>query len=152
MTEVIECSVQKAVLWFQTCYPEPKIKNLTTQLGVHFEEVAEMLDTLDSDTPALRALINDTAELLEILSNHLKQTNSGITIKCRKELLDALCDQIVTASGVGHMIGLDVAGGMQEVNRSNFSKFDENGNPIFDENKKVRKSALYTPPDLNPFI
>lgn len=47
----------------------------------------------------------------------------------KKALLDALCDQIVTALGVGYMMGFDMEGALAEVNRSNYTKFttDEQG-------------------------
>ena len=67
------------------------------------------------------------------------------------QLLDALCDQIVTAIGVGYMAGFDMAGALQEVIRSNASKF-ENGKPLFDENGKIRKGKDYTPPELAQFV
>jgi hypothetical protein len=34
------------------------------------------------------------------------------------------------------------------VNRSNYSKFDKNGYPIFNENGKIAKGPDYTPPNL----
>lgn len=69
----------------------------------------------------------------------------------KADLLDALCDQIVTAIGVGYMAGFDMAGALQEVIRSNASKF-ENGKPLFDENGKIRKGKDYTPPELAQFV
>lgn len=69
----------------------------------------------------------------------------------RLAILDSLADQIVTATGVGVFLGMNVPGALAEVNRSNFSKF-EDGEPIFNENKKVMKGKDYTPPDLTPFI
>ena len=40
----------------------------------------------------------------------------------------------------------------KEVHRSNMSKLDENGKPIFREDGKILKSNLYSPPNLKPFI
>ena len=68
------------------------------------------------------------------------------------EILDSLCDQIVTAIGVGYMMGFDMVGALQEVNLSNWSKFDENGNPIFNENGKIVKGENYFKPDLAKFL
>jgi predicted HAD superfamily Cof-like phosphohydrolase len=67
------------------------------------------------------------------------------------ELLDSLADQIVTAIGVAHMFGFDISGALAEVNRSNFSKF-EDGKPVFDANGKITKGKNYTPPELTPYI
>lgn len=69
----------------------------------------------------------------------------------RLAILDSLADQIVTATGVGTFLGMNVPGALAEVNRSNYSKF-EDGEPVFNENMKVMKGKDYTPPDLSPYI
>ena len=40
---------------------------------------------------------------------------------------------------------------MDEVNDSNFSKF-EDGQPIFDANRKIIKGSGYRKPNLEPFL
>ncbi len=67
------------------------------------------------------------------------------------EQLDALCDIIVTCVGKAYLNGWDIVGAMQEVNRSNFSKF-ENGKPIFREDGKIMKGPDFTLPELKPFL
>ena len=62
-----------------------------------------------------------------------------------------MCDQIVTAVGVAHMLGYDIEGALAEVNASNFSKF-ENGQPVFNESGKIKKGTFYREPELLPFI
>ena len=69
----------------------------------------------------------------------------------KQELLDALCDQIVTAVGVAHMLGMDIEGALNEVNNSNWSKF-EDGEPVFNEQGKIAKGRDYFAPDLTRFI
>jgi predicted HAD superfamily Cof-like phosphohydrolase len=72
--------------------------------------------------------------------------------RCDKvKLLDAMVDQIVTSIGVGHMLGMDILGALAEVNRSNFSKF-EDGKAVFNENGKITKGKDYTPPQLAEFV
>jgi predicted HAD superfamily Cof-like phosphohydrolase len=140
-------------LWFEKALPNPTSKNLHTQLGVHFEEVGEMMDALtarDSDT---QDLLVTARTALHRLAEHLKAEDNILRIQAedRIEVLDALCDQIVTAVGVGHMLNMDVPDGLAEVNRSNFSKFDAEGKPIFNENQKVMKGPNYRAPDLTAF-
>lgn len=96
-----------------------------------------------SQIEALRAAIDHVGNLLK--------KDSNIVIKDSVELLDSLADQIVTATGVGTFLGMNVPGALAEVNRSNYSKF-EDGEPVFNENKKVMKGKDYTPPDLTPYI
>ena len=131
-------------LWFERAVPNPTDKNRAVQLGVHFEEVGEMAEAMHD--PATARHINSAADFYK---NHGGLPNDDVN---RKELLDALCDQIVTAVGVAHMFGMDIAGALSEVNRSNWSKFDENGQPIFNEHGKIAKGTNYTPPNLEGFL
>ena len=68
------------------------------------------------------------------------------------QLNASLCDQIVTAVGVAHCAGMKIVDGLHEVNRSNWSKFDENGEPILDETRKIIKGPNYTKPDLTLLV
>ena len=49
------------------------------------------------------------------------------------------------------MLNYDVVGGLDEVNRSNYSKFVD-GQPLFDENRKIKKGPQYSRPDLTPYL
>lgn len=90
---------------------------------------------------------------LTVLSDLMKSDGEAFEVipECRLAVLDSIADQIVTATGVGTFLGMNVPGALAEVNRSNYSKF-EDGEPIFNENKKVMKGKDYTPPDLTPYI
>ena len=139
--------------WFLKAVPNPTHKNITTQIGCHLEEVVEMLEVLKSDNPFQSMVITDAKKALTALADRLKSYGEDTYVKetDRAELLDALCDQIVTATGIGTFLGMNVPGALSEVNRSNYSKFVD-GNPIFNEHQKVMKGPDYTPPDLTPFI
>lgn len=112
-----------------------------------------MLEILKSDNPFQSMVIADTRLALNALADRLKAYGEDTYVReeDRAELLDALCDQIVTATGIGTFFGMNVPGALSEVNRSNYSKFVD-GNPIFNENQKVMKGPDYTPPVLTPFI
>lgn len=132
--------------WFTQAVPVPTDKNRAVQLGVHFEEVAEMLTSLN---------YLHCAEGLNALADSMKgpfPPLSPVSPIDKKELLDALCDQIVTAVGVAHMHGMDIIGALREVDASNWSKFDENGKPIFNEQGKIAKGPSYFKPKLDPFV
>lgn len=130
-------------LWFERAVPNPTDKNRAVQLGVHFEEVGEML--LATGDP-------QAAEDLAPVADYYKRIGLKAPHHCnRKELLDALCDQIVTAVGVAHMFGMDIGGALSEVNRSNWSKFVD-GQPQFNEHGKIAKGLNYTAPNLDPYL
>lgn len=138
--------------WFLKAVPEPTPKNINTQLGVHIEEVVEMLSELIARTPEHHQKLVKAMGALTVLSDAMKEGNNyDVLPEQRIGLLDALCDQIVTATGVGTFLGMNVPGAMDEVNRSNYSKFVD-GQPIFDENRKVKKGPNYTKPVLIPFV
>ena len=127
--------------WFETAVPTPTDKNRAVQIGCHFEEVAEMLTAIDSHSIDLGTTANNYKKNFEVRTHEVGRT----------ELLDALCDQIVTAVGVAHMFGLDIEGALVEVTRSNYSKFVD-GKPTFDANGKIAKPATYSKPNLEQFV
>lgn len=135
--------------WFEVAIPEPTIEQASIQVGCHYEECGEMARTL-TDFQA--------SEELERISEEYKRPNPHYydVIKemrdCDKmQLLDDLCDQIVTAIGVAHMLGMDIEGALQEVNDSNHSKF-EDGIAVFDSSGKITKGKYYRKPELDKFI
>lgn len=139
-----EQTIKSILDWFALAKPNPTNEDISTQVGCHFEEVSEMLDVLHCFRTG--QYIADTSQLY-------KETK-GIDIRSfidKKEMLDALCDQIVTALGVGYMLGFDMQGALTEVNRSNWSKF-ENGKPIFNEYGKIMKGKDYTEPELSEYL
>lgn len=138
--------LQRTKEWFEQAIPEPTIDQATIQLGCHMEEFNEMFEALGYAC---------CTKEIERVADSFKKSYAhqvGSVESCDLNgLFDAMIDQIVTAVGVCHMMGFDVQKGLQEVNRSNFSKF-ENGKPVFDENGKITKGENYSPPDLTPYI
>lgn len=155
MPESTNCTLSKTKEWFEKAVPNPELKNFNSQLGCHFEEVAEMLNPIQGVDSLTSELLISAEDAMSALAIHIKN-NSGkriVFIESENELafLDALCDQIVTATGVAHMSGHDIIGAMNEVNDSNFSKF-EDGQPLFDANRKIIKGFGYRKPNLEPFL
>jgi len=132
-------------LWFERAVPNPTDKNRAVQIGCHFEEVGEM------GTAIMEPVAEDVCTFLAAHFKNHRGIGAYDEKINRKELLDALCDQIVTAVGVAHMFGLDISGALNEVNRSNFSKFVD-GKPLFNEQGKIIKGPKYTPPNLEPYL
>lgn len=139
--------------WFLRAVPNPTSKNISTQIGCHLEEVVEMLEELAPNSEEAYDTLHNAIAALTELSELMKSSDKEVYApnSNRLAILDALADQIVTATGIGTFLGMNVPGALTEVNRSNYSKF-EDGEPVFNENKKVMKGKDYTPPDLTPFI
>jgi phosphotransacetylase len=93
--------------WFVEAVREPTEDNKGVQIGVHIEEFAEMLEAIGT---------KDIAASMHEFGNAFKTKKvfiSDLTIN-RKELLDSLADQVVTATGIAHMFGLDLIGALSE--------------------------------------
>lgn len=139
--------------WFELAHADQGHQKRTVQLGVHFEEVAEMLGALVSKDNQALALIREAENALVQLSEYLKENSKTTHIYPHSDnlLLDSLCDQAVTLAGVAYDYGYKFPQALHEVNRSNFSKFVD-GLPVFNETGKVMKGAGYTPPNLDAYI
>lgn len=143
-------TIKKTKNWFEVATPNPTEDNKKIQLGVHAEEFKEMLDTIEVlEYPELvtraKTAVHELAEQLK------KNKQLTLVVKDPDGFLDAICDQLVTATGCGHMYGHDVAGALDEVNRSNFSKFVD-GKPVFNEHGKISKGPEYSKPNIKPFV
>jgi predicted HAD superfamily Cof-like phosphohydrolase len=71
------------------------------------------------------------------------------------EVFDACLDQIIVAVGTMVVHGFSnkqIYAGLKEVVRSNMTKLDREGNPIYKPNGKYTKSDQYEEPDLKPII
>lgn len=70
------------------------------------------------------------------------------------EVADALGDQLYILCGtiLKHGLQHKIVEVFQEIQRSNMSKLDENGQPIYREDGKVLKSALYFRPDISRIL
>ena len=66
------------------------------------------------------------------------------------EVADALGDMLYILCGtiIEHGLQHKIDEVFEEIQRSNMSKLDENGKPIYREDGKVLKSALYFRPDI----
>lgn len=70
------------------------------------------------------------------------------------EVADALGDQLYILLGtiLRHGLQHKIEEVFDEIHRSNMSKLDENGQPIYREDGKVLKSALYFKPDIKSIL
>lgn len=152
-------SVKSITDWFRTAKPEPVIgfpdKWLPTQLGAHFEEFAELVQVFASNYLDI--------ELQEHMNSLLIQLNSVKTYLYKKDklpklnqseriaVLDALADQVVTATGVAYFSKFKFDEALTEVNKSNYSKFVQ-GKPVLNEHGKIIKGKDYFKPELKDYV
>ena len=138
-------SIETIELWHRRARPKPTDEDFNAQLGCHFEEIEEMMSAIVTDDDDIWETLRSE---IFILAEMLKEGRLKARVADRKEFLDSLADQVVTAIGTGYCANMKTAAAIAAVNRSNYSKFDVNGAPIFNENGKVIKGPRYAPPNL----
>lgn len=107
--------------------------------------------TGDPEEDAQRWMDPDCQDLaLNLIGEEFAELREAVYANDKVETLDAICDIMVTVWGLAAKAGLNqyVADAFTAVMRSNWSKADENGKPIYYENGKIAKSDRYSPPDL----
>lgn len=145
-------SIQYTNNWFKEAVPVSKItrQSQTVQVGCHLEEVVEMLQ--EFEVPGFETDVQNAKHFLHVLAEIMKKNPEAfIRVTNRKAFLDACADQLVTATGSAYMQGMNIVGALDEVNRSNYSKFVD-GKAVFNEHGKIAKGPNYTKPDLSPFV
>ena len=87
-----------------------------------------------------------------LIKEELDEFREALKDRDLKEVADALTDILYVTYGAGHAFGIDLDKCFDEVQRSNMSKLDEHGKPIYNEHGKVMKGPKYFQPDLGKFI
>lgn len=142
-----DLNIKPILEWFQQAKPNPTTEDACVQIGCHYEEFDKMLISLTDFDCDVGSHSNKYKEKDNDYLLNIDQLYDAERI----ELLDSLCDQIVTAIGVAYMLGFDIEKALAEVNRSNWSKFVD-GKPQFNEQGKISKPESYSPPELKEFI
>ena len=140
--------IDSIMLWHRRARPNPTYEDLQVQLGCHLEEVCEQLDELQITDMNHKLLVSQATDLLEKVSILLKQKELTFRLYNRENFLKELCDSVVTAAGVAHCADMAFVSAVEEVNASNWSKFNYKGFPEFDKNGKIKKGESYKPANM----
>ena len=89
---------------------------------------------------------------IDLIQEELNELKEAIEKKDIVEVADALTDILYVTYGAGHSFGINLDDCFAEVQRSNMSKLDKDGKPIFNESGKVLKGPNYFKPDLKQYI
>lgn len=90
--------------------------------------------------------------------NLIKEENEEYLEACKNkdivEIADALGDQLYILFGtiLRHGLQYKIEEVFDEIQRSNMSKLDEKGEPIFREDGKIMKSQLYFKPNIKEIL
>ena len=150
-------SIESIELWHKRARPNPTAENFNVQLGCHFEEIVEMIEALrfthkngtGVEMPGKNSMLY---QQIKDFADGLKAGRITADIANRKELVDAMADQIVTSVGVAHTANMKITRAVDIVNTSNWSKYSPDGQPYFDQNGKILKGPNYVPPALEDCV
>ena len=120
----------------------------------NFEKVKTFMNTYGQEIKEKCELPNEKIIklIVDLIEEELKELREAISNKDLVEIADALTDILYVTYGAGHSFGINLDKCFAEVQRSNMSKLDKNGKPIFNENGKVMKGPNYSEPNLKQFL
>lgn len=89
---------------------------------------------------------------LNLIYEELLETKQAYVAGDLVEFADGVADLLYVVLGLGDVCGLPLRDIFTEVHRSNMSKLDENGKPIFREDGKVLKGPNFSPPNIKEIL
>ena len=120
----------------------------------NFEKVGLFMTTFGQEVKTKPGLSSEKINNLRInlIDEELEEFKQAIKSNDLKEAVDALTDILYVTYGAGHAFGVNLDECFDEVQKSNMSKLDGDGKPIYNEGGKVMKGPNYFKPDLSKFI
>ena len=89
---------------------------------------------------------------INLIKEELLELEEALNQKNIEETADALTDILYVTYGAGHAFGIDLDKCFDEVQKSNMSKLDKFGNPIYNDQGKVMKGPLYFKPNFKKIL
>ncbi len=120
----------------------------------NFNKVRKFMETFGQEIKEKAEFPSEkiTSLRYDLIKEELEEFRDAIQNKDIKEVADALTDILYVTYGAGHSFGIDLDKCFDEVQKSNMSKLDNNGRPIYDNKGKVMKGPKYFKPDLSKFV
>ena len=120
----------------------------------NFDKVGTFMKTFGQEVKTKPSFSTDKINKLrlDLIKEELEELTEAMNNKDLLEVADALTDILYVTYGAGHAFGIDLDKCFDEVQNSNMSKLDENGNPIYNDSGKVMKGPNYFKPDLSKFV
>ena len=120
----------------------------------NFEKVGTFMKTFGQEVKTRPSLSSNEINSLRLslIKEELLELTDAIKDKDLIEVADALTDILYVTYGAGHAFGINLDKCFEEVQKSNMSKLDKNGKPIYDEYGKVMKGPNYFKPNLSKFV
>ena len=120
----------------------------------NFNDVKTFMKTYGQEVRTRASFPEDKIVKLryDLLKEELDELEVAIKEKNLVEVADALTDILYVAYGAGCAFGINLDKCFAEVQKSNMSKLDTDGKPIYNESGKVMKGPNYIKPNLKQFL
>ena len=120
----------------------------------NFDDVKNFMEIYGQEVKTKSSFPNEKIIQLryDLIKEELDELSVAIKDKDIVEVADALTDLLYVVYGAGHAFGIDLDKCFTEVQRSNMSKLDKDGKPIYNESGKVMKGPNYSKPNLKQFL
>ena len=120
----------------------------------NFFKVKEFMQKFKQEVKSKPSFPDDNIIKLRInlIKEELLELEEALNEKNIEETADALTDILYVTYGAGHAFGIDLDKCFDEVQKSNMSKLDKFGNPIYNDQGKVMKGPLYFKPNFKKIL
>ena len=120
----------------------------------NFSKVGTFMKTFGQEVKTKPSFSTDKINKLrlDLIKEELEELTEAMNNKDLLEVADALTDILYVTYGAGHAFGIDLDKCFDQVQKSNMSKLDKDGKPIYNQAGKVMKGPNYFKPDLNQFL
>ena len=120
----------------------------------NFFKVKEFMQKFKQEVKSKPSFPDDNIIKLRInlIKEELLELEEALNEKNIEETADALTDILYVTYGAGHAFGIDLDKCFNEVQKSNMSKLDKFGNPIYNDQGKVMKGPLYFKPNFKKIL
>ena len=120
----------------------------------NFFKVKEFMQKFKQEVKSKPSFPSDNIIKLRInlIKEELLELEEALNEKNIEETADALTDILYVTYGAGHAFGIDLDKCFDEVQKSNMSKLDKFGNPIYNDQGKVMKGPSYFKPNFKKIL
>lgn len=151
----MQSNYQRTAAWLHACGKQPgNAEHISTQLGVHCEELSEQLECLrvsqDGWSKVLERITTDLRDLATAIKSG--KITAHVPQHLRVGFLKELCDGEITGNGVAYTMGMDKESADVAVLDSNDSKLNPDGTAVILPGGKVGRSEQYRKPQLKDYV
>jgi NTP pyrophosphatase (non-canonical NTP hydrolase) len=113
---------------------------------------AELLPDLKMQLALIEEEGNEFKEALDAWIAVKENSDTDTLYAFKEQVIKELSDLAFVCEQMAAFLGIDLETAMCRVFKSNMSKLDENGKPMYREDGKVLKGPNYQPPDLSDLV